>query len=128
MRVPSLGFDDLAFAAELGGLRSRSDGLANSVRHEPRRLVSDAQHAMELMRRNTLLARRHQVHCQEPLVQGNMRAFEHRARPYRELAMATVAHEHSCLRLAVLPRATTWQAPARLCAIAQEARRPLHKG
>ncbi len=46
---------------------------------------------MELVRRDALLARVHQVVGQHPLVQRDVRTLEHRPDRHRELTMAVVA-------------------------------------
>jgi len=60
-------------AVRMIGVRHR---LANAHRHEPCRLVGDPECAMQLMRRNAFLARRHQTEGEQPLVDRNMRALE----------------------------------------------------
>src|SRR5437762_2863746 len=58
--------DDLAFPAERRwvGVGHR---LANAVRQEPSRLVGNAERAVQLVRRNAFLARRHEAEGQQPL-------------------------------------------------------------
>jgi hypothetical protein len=51
-----VGFDGLAFAAKLGSLLAWTHRLANTMRHEPRGLVRDPEHPVELMGGNALLA------------------------------------------------------------------------
>ena len=43
--------------------------------HEPRRLVVEAESAVELMGGDALLARRHQVQAHQPLVEWDMAAL-----------------------------------------------------
>ena len=66
-------------------------GFADAVRHEPSRLVGDAEHAVQLVGADALLARHEQVHCQQPLVQRNLAALEHGADGDGELLAAIVA-------------------------------------
>lgn len=64
--------------------------LADSVSHEPSRLVLDAQAAVELVRTDTLLAGTHQMDRQQPLVQRNAGPMEHGIYRNRELLAATL--------------------------------------
>ena len=65
--------------------------LPDPVSHEPSGLVRDLQHPMELVRRDALLARGHQVKGEYPLGQRDMAALHHRAIRNREMATAGVA-------------------------------------
>jgi hypothetical protein len=61
------------------------------MHHEPRGLVRDAKHAMDLVRRDAFLARIEQVNCQPPFRQRNLATLEHRSNSHGELALAFVA-------------------------------------
>src|SRR6266568_1821202 len=63
----------------LHGRNVRPHCKANAVRHEPRALVGDLQHAVQLMGAERLLARTNDEHGHEPFANGNMRILEDRA-------------------------------------------------
>src|ERR1700674_6076980 len=52
--------------ATKGRIFRRSHRFAQTMAHEPSRLVADAEHAMDLMPRNTLLRSRHQEQRHQP--------------------------------------------------------------
>src|SRR5438874_782345 len=89
-----VGFHNAPCAAQLVA-RGRGHSLTNTVCHEPRALVRDPQHPVELVSRYAFLARRHQVQSHHPLVQGDMRPLEYRASPNREFAPTGAAEEHA---------------------------------
>jgi hypothetical protein len=68
----------------VGRLHAERD--ANSMVHEPRRLLSDADSAVDLVARNTVLAVNNLPHCHEPLIQAERRIFKDRAGLGSELA------------------------------------------
>jgi hypothetical protein len=87
-----VGFDGLAFSAKRArGGNIVFHGLADAVRKEPRGLVGDAKHAVQLKRADALLGGGKQVSRIEPLVQGNVRSLEHGADRHRERLAALVA-------------------------------------
>ena len=94
-----IGFHNLASAADRGRILGRGHRLAYAVSHEPCRLVRDPEHPVELVGADAFLGRGHQMRRQKPFVQGDMRPLENSARADRELAPASVAKEHSSLRL-----------------------------
>ena len=53
-----VGLDDLAFAAHRAQV-AFAHGFADTVGHEPSRLVGDAEHAVQLVRAHALLGRAH---------------------------------------------------------------------
>jgi len=57
--VRLVDLDMLASAANRWGLVARAHRLADAVGHEPRRLVGDDEHTVQLVGRNALLAGRH---------------------------------------------------------------------
>jgi hypothetical protein len=74
--VGLVGLDDLALAAQAAGIVRRAvHRRPDAVRHEPRRLVRQVQHAVELVGADALLRRGHEVRCQHPLVQREMAAL-----------------------------------------------------
>src|SRR5579872_380095 len=73
-----VALDNLTLATERAGAVI-AHGLANAVRHEPSRAISDLERAMELMRAKALLGTGVEAEAQEPLVQRDMTALEHRA-------------------------------------------------
>ena len=58
-----------------------------------------AKRAMELMRADSLLARRHEAEAKKPLMEGDMAAFVDGASADGELVPAVIAKEHSGLRM-----------------------------
>ncbi len=96
-----VGFDDLAFAAE----PASRDGFAghrfaDAMRQKPRRPVrADAKVAHKFKSRDAVLVRRHQVNCEKPFVQRDMRALHYRTGSAGELVAAIVAEEITVLRL-----------------------------
>ena len=58
------------------------------MRHKPRRLIGDTQHAMKLMGGHTFLARTNQVICEQPLMEWNLGTLEQRADRHGELLAA----------------------------------------
>lgn len=76
-------------AAQLINIFSAS--LAQSVKHEPSRLLSDADLLCQLQGRDSLAGSDQEIHRVNPLVQGNVRPFKDRARPDREILLAGVA-------------------------------------
>src|SRR6185312_718993 len=61
------------------------------MREKPSRLVGDAERAVQLVRADTLFARRHEAEGEQPLVKRDMAPLEDRADPYRELLAAIAA-------------------------------------
>ena len=101
--VGFIGFDDLAGATQSLGA-GVTQGLAQPMRHEPRRLVADAQHAVELVSADTFLAGAQQVHGVDPLVQRNLGTLQDGADGDRELLTAGVALDDTiAVRNAVKP-------------------------
>src|SRR5207245_10024527 len=70
-------------------------GFADAMIHKPRRLLGDAALAGYLMRADTFLATRHQVHGHQPLVNRNLALFHDGADAHRELFSATTALVHA---------------------------------
>lgn len=71
--------------------QQKGRGLTDAVRLEPRRLVSYAQHAVQLVAAKAFLAGAEQMHRLELQVQRDMRALKHGAYRDAELAFAWVA-------------------------------------
>src|SRR5689334_8523034 len=69
-------FNGTAFRTKQRGIGGRPHGLANTMRHEPRRLEGDAQSAGKLVSRNALLRRAKQMDCSKPVAHGDMARFE----------------------------------------------------
>src|SRR6266568_1081564 len=65
--------------------------FAETVKDEPRRLLSDANFLRQLHRRDSLPRGNEQVHGIEPLVKGHMRPLENSSCPHREVQFAGVA-------------------------------------
>ena len=82
--------NDLVRAAERATLDRMQFAhcLANAHRHEPSRLVCDAEHPVHLMARHALFARREQMRGEQPRMQRNMRPLEQRADANREILPA----------------------------------------
>lgn len=101
--IAFIGFDNLVLAAKsaCGLVAVIGHGFADAMRQKPRRAVgAEAEVPHQLMRRNALLAGRHKVDGEQPLVQRDVRAFHDRASAAGELVAAIVAQEHSGLCLA----------------------------
>src|SRR5690348_13318290 len=93
---------DLASAAQRGKLAD-PHCLADAVRQEPCTFVSDFQNAVHLVRRNALLAGRHEMHGLQALVQRDMGGLKHGADAYGELLPAVIALPQAKSGLAALP-------------------------
>lgn len=76
--------NDLAAAAHWGK-RAIPHGLTNAVRQKPSRLVGHLKGAVQLMRRDALLAAAHEVHGLKHLVQRDMSGLDNRADRDRNL-------------------------------------------
>src|SRR5258708_11506658 len=63
--VGFINLDGFLQAAK-GRIFRRTHRLAQTMAHEPRRFVADAEHAMDLMPRNALLRYRHQEQRRKP--------------------------------------------------------------
>src|SRR6185437_8673535 len=61
------------------------------MRHEPRTLVGDSQHAMKLMGAHAFLAGTQQMKGEKPFIQGNVAVLKDRPDRDGELFMATAA-------------------------------------
>lgn len=83
-------FHDLALAAERHEL-ANPHSLAQPVRHEPSRLVGDAQHAVDLVAAHALLAGAEKMSGLEPEVQLNVAGLEYGADRDRKLLLAGAA-------------------------------------
>src|SRR5205823_4522707 len=82
-----VGFYKLAFATERGWyfvVLCEPD----TVRHEPRAAVCNAEHPMELMRAHAFLAGVHQPESQKPFVHRNVRPLHNRPDAHGELLTA----------------------------------------
>src|SRR5207244_530445 len=97
--VGFVSLNDTARAEYAAGLFHR---FAQAVRHEPRRFIGHAKHALDLFAADALFARGHQRRGQQPFIEANLGALEHGAHRYRELvaAMAAVVHA-GAVRLAL---------------------------
>lgn len=82
--------DRLAFAAKRASMKL-AHPFADAVRHEPGALVGDPEHAVELVRADPLLARRHEMRREQPFVERNMARLVNRADRHSELLAAVVA-------------------------------------
>lgn len=81
-----IDFDD---ATQLVNVRSAR--FAETLQHEPSRLLSHADLFRQLQGTNALPRRDEQIHRINPLVQGNMRPLKDSARPDREILFTGVA-------------------------------------
>ena len=93
--IAPVGFVNLnrrTVAAKLAG-RLDVHRLADAVRHEPRRLVRDAQHALKLLGADPLLGRAHQVCGVHPLVKGHLGALKDGADSHGELFAAVTTEQ-----------------------------------
>ena len=95
-------FDD---AAQLVKVIARAARLAQTLEHEPRRLLSNANLFPQLQTGDALACGYKQVHGIEPLVQGNMAALEDRACTDREIEGTGIAAIEA--NLGLLPDALT---------------------
>jgi hypothetical protein len=66
-------------------------GLADTMGHEPRRLVLHTQDAHKLVAADAFLAAAHQIDSLQPVVQRNMARLKHGANLDGELALAGAA-------------------------------------
>jgi hypothetical protein len=103
VHVPRLaadkGFIDFDFASELVKtlvLHCQT----NPVKHEPRGLLGDAEPAMDLIGRDSVLATDEHPCCAEPLLKRNRRVLEDRISLEREgrTEMSGIALPNTCLR------------------------------
>ena len=85
-----VGFDDLAGTADRTGVII-AHAFTDAMRHEPRRFVGDAKHAVQLVCRNAFLGRTHEVRRQKPLMQRDMGALVKRTDAHGELLAAGIA-------------------------------------
>src|SRR5690242_9921025 len=81
---------DVAFPADRTGVRI-AHRFADTMRHEPCRLVSHAKGSAKLVRSHALLRCCQQVGRQNPLTERDMAALENRAGRDRELPTAASA-------------------------------------
>lgn len=81
-----------ARAEQAGGVLH---GFADTVRHEPRRLIRHTEHALQLLGANALLAGRHELHGLKPYVQRDLGALEDGPDRDRKLAAAVLALEQA---------------------------------
>jgi len=87
--VCGVGLDVLSFTTKrLGFAFEWGHSFTKSMLHEPRRLVSDLQSAVQLMRAHTLLAGSQKVRRLKPLVQLDMAALKDRPNRNRKFALA----------------------------------------
>gem|GEM_PF-5387169 len=93
--VAPVGFVNLDRRTRAAKLAGRLDvhGFADTVRHEPSRLVGHAEHALQLLGANTLLGGTHKVGGIHPLVKGHLRAFKDGADGDGELLAAVAAEQ-----------------------------------
>ena len=92
-------FHDRARAAH-GSEIAGAHGLADAMREEPRRLVLNLKHAMQLVRANALLGRAKKMNGLQALMQRDVSAFENRADLHGELFAAIRAFAETDARLA----------------------------
>src|SRR5205814_1027470 len=86
-----VSLDSLSFATNRLRARRRHR-LADTMRHEPCGTVgTETEHSLKLQRADAFLAGGNDVHCQQPLVERDMRALVDRAGANRELEAAIVA-------------------------------------
>lgn len=83
-------FDRATVAAERRVLDG-CHGKADTMGHEPSGLVGDAEHTVQLVGRDALLAGRHQVRGENPLVERNLGVLKDRANRHGERLTALVA-------------------------------------
>lgn len=79
-------FVSLTLAAHLLGERASLHSKANTLEHEPRGFLSDANGAMDFIRTNAVFAIRNHPNCGKPLVQTERRIFENGSDLDAELA------------------------------------------
>jgi hypothetical protein len=101
-----IGLNSFAFATERANVfLRRSHRFTDAVGHEPSAFVRDAEHPVQLMGGNSLLAGCHQMKAENPFVQRNMAAFHDRPNRHRERLPARVALIHAgAMRLALNQR------------------------
>jgi hypothetical protein len=90
-KIRLVGFNDARQQAAT--IRAIAARLADALKHEPRRLLRDAEFLADLHGRNALARRRYQVHGVQPFIQGDVRALENRARADGEVLLAREAAE-----------------------------------
>src|SRR5690242_1691313 len=83
-------FDRAAARAEQAGVFA-GHGLTDAMRHEPCGLIGDAEHVVNLVRADRLLAGAHQMHGHQPFIERNLAALEHGADSDRKLFPAIAA-------------------------------------
>lgn len=66
-------------------------GLADTLSHEPRRLVGNPQHTLNLLAADALFAGTHQLGEHDPLVKGNLAALKDSAYGHGKLLTAVLA-------------------------------------
>src|SRR5205823_2475530 len=81
---------DAVRPAEQFGL-SLAQGFADTVTHEPRGFLAEAEHPTDLKGAHALLARHHQVRSGKPLVERNLAALVQGPYSHRERLTASVA-------------------------------------
>src|SRR5581483_7469237 len=86
-QIRLVGLDNLALAAERAARRCRH-GFSDTMRKEPSGFVGHAKHTLQLKRTDTLLARAHQMHGQEPFRQRYLAALHDGSHGDRELPVA----------------------------------------
>src|SRR5256885_11556991 len=87
----SFAFQNLALAAERASTGVGLHCLTNALAHEPSRLIGgETAHALDLLGRDTLLARCHQVEHQRPLGERAVAAFHDAIDAHGELVPAVV--------------------------------------
>lgn len=99
-----VGFSDLyglvsAAEAAFVAVRGIAHCFTNAMREKPRGAIrAESEIAHEPMRADALLAGRHEMDRQQPLVERNVRTLHHSASAASELVPAVVAQKHSGLR------------------------------
>src|SRR5579862_875223 len=103
----NIGFVDLNHlvrTTKLAVISKRAHRLADTVCHEPRRLVGNIKRAVQLVRRHTFLAAAQQPERQRPFIQRHMAALHDGADRHGESLIAAVAMKQTiAVRLAVEP-------------------------
>ena len=88
--VRFIGLNCLSFAAHRDGVEF-AHPLTNAVSHKPSCFVRESKHSVELMRRDALLARAHQVRRKEPFSHQDVGTLVDRPDRSREFPAAVLA-------------------------------------
>ena len=84
-------FINFDHAAKFVDVIRRATGFPQTLKHEPRGVLADADLLRKLQAGNPLARRDQEIHCVDPLMKRNMRPAEDRSSPHSEVQLAGVA-------------------------------------